>query len=572
MTLDDPRYRAYHVLTLAAIPLVQLGADPTLFVNPGGNTSIDPWVYTGFFVSLPTHIQRFGGTYYANRLAWILPGFAAHRLLPPLAANYALHLTFFYVLLAATYALVARAVNRSAAMFAALLMAWQPVIIGALGWDYVDGAGIVYLVVVLLCLESATGPRHALLWSFAAGMAGACVIVTNLTLVLLTPAFMVFVWMRAGPGRRAAVVARTLAVGAVGAAMMLMIFALVYRSLGGSWWFLEASVRISRQLYGRPTPWTRSFLAFPWARASWLALPVTAAIGALASLVARPPGRSSFARAVQVTLLLAIAAFLTSDLAAHTSLLQYPYYATYLAPFALLALPLQAATPPWTDRLRVAVAFELLTLATLGAVHLLLTSSFGGFWSIVLSRLHVTQGTARMAFSASIAMAAGLAAVSALRLIRPAPQAWAAFTVAVACSYVALPPLWSVGVDGRDEFQDTVRAHRFITGHLDNHVIRFWTCAPTGSSPPFLSISSTYLWGYVLINEQLPALTDTQAATLQPGARLVLLVNRPTEADEARNALRPFGLDFGVIAQQEFGAPRRPFRVVIADLVRRPAA
>jgi len=75
----------------------------------------------------------------------------------------------------------------------------------------------------------------------------------------------------------------------------------------------------------------------------------------------------------------------------------------------------------------------------------------------------------------------------------------------------------------------------------------------------------------VLINEELPALTTTAAATLQPGTRLVLLLNRETEADEARNALRPFGFDFGVIAQEEFGPAKRPFLVVIADLVRRPA-
>src|SRR5215467_1325496 len=103
MILDDWRYRAYHVVTLAGIPLLQLAVYPSLFVTPGGNQSIDPWVYVGFSLSLPAHLQRFGETYYASRLSWIVPGFIAHRLFPPLVAEYVLHLAFFYALLAATY-------------------------------------------------------------------------------------------------------------------------------------------------------------------------------------------------------------------------------------------------------------------------------------------------------------------------------------------------------------------------------------------------------------------------------------------------------------------------------------
>jgi hypothetical protein len=131
----DPRgYRLFHAGLLLLLPLVLLVANPNVWINPGGNSDTDPWVYTGFFFSLPEHLARFGGTDYGSRLSWILPGFIAHRVLPPLAANYALHLTFLYVLLFVTYRLLANGVNRSAAMLGTLLLGWNPVIQDAQSW------------------------------------------------------------------------------------------------------------------------------------------------------------------------------------------------------------------------------------------------------------------------------------------------------------------------------------------------------------------------------------------------------------------------------------------------------
>jgi hypothetical protein len=133
--------------------------------------------------------------------------------------------------------------------------------------------------------------------------------------------------------------------------------------------------------------------------------------------------------------------------------------------------------------------------------------------------------------------------------------------------------LWLIpGIDARAEFEETAGAHRFITRHVDSRPVRFWSSAATRSSPPFRSVSSTYLWGWVLINEELPVLTRSQAATLQPGTRLVLLLERQAEADAARAALREFGFDYAVVAEDQFGRGSRTFRVVIADLVQRHQA
>ena len=58
--LDDPQYRWIQRAALLVVPLIQLGANPAAFINPGANVSIDAWVNTGFFLNLPGHLERFG--------------------------------------------------------------------------------------------------------------------------------------------------------------------------------------------------------------------------------------------------------------------------------------------------------------------------------------------------------------------------------------------------------------------------------------------------------------------------------------------------------------------------------
>ena len=337
--LDDPRYQWMQRAALFVIPLIQLGANPAVFINPGANVSIDAWVYTGFFLDLPSHLERFGFTYYSTRLSWLVPGFAAHRLLPPLAANYVLHLSFFGVLLWVTYRLLASGADRHHAMVGTLLVAWSPAILAANGSNYVDGAGIVYLMTTLLCIEFAVNGRHALAWSIAAGGAVACLLITNLALVLLLPACAMFLWRRAGSSRwRSMVGPLTAAFG--GAAVTFAVFAVVNRGLGGRWLFLGPSIRFAQTMLTTANPWRDP--DFHWSAAAWLVMPFCIAVGAVLTLAVRSAGQSQFSRAVHATFLTAAATWVLMDALTHTAVLQYPYYVSYLAPLALISLAVQA--------------------------------------------------------------------------------------------------------------------------------------------------------------------------------------------------------------------------------------
>ena len=57
--------------------------------NPSG--TIDPWLYTAFFVNFDRVYEDFALTYYAARLPWIVPGRFAYAVFPLDAAYWVLH-------------------------------------------------------------------------------------------------------------------------------------------------------------------------------------------------------------------------------------------------------------------------------------------------------------------------------------------------------------------------------------------------------------------------------------------------------------------------------------------------
>ena len=91
-------------------------------------------------------------------------------------------------------------------------------------------------------------------------------------------------------------------------------------------------------------------------------------------------------------------------------------------------------------------------------------------------------------------------------------------------------------------FQAVADAHRFIATHLDGSVTRFWYRLSTRDAPPFRAIASTYLWAWVLVNEDMPRLTTDQAAT--PGADATATVRAmPDELAKSRALINKFERD-----------------------------
>src|SRR4051812_25844975 len=78
---------------LLALPWLLLAIDRTWAASA---LFLDPYIYVGYFLDLPGHLHAFPTHYISTRLPVLVPGWIAHRLLPPLAASLGLRLALFY--------------------------------------------------------------------------------------------------------------------------------------------------------------------------------------------------------------------------------------------------------------------------------------------------------------------------------------------------------------------------------------------------------------------------------------------------------------------------------------------
>jgi hypothetical protein len=569
------RIPAFHVVCLALVPVLQLALNRNLFINPPGDY-IDPWLYTGCFISFPEHMQLFASTYYVNRLSWLLPGILAHNLFPALAANYVLHLGFFYALLFGTYALLSSGANRQIALLGAIVMGWTPAIVSALSWDYVDGAGIVFIVLTLLCLEkSATTVSRRWLWSTAAGAGMACMATSNLFLVVMTPIVLLFYVMRAGPSQWRAIAATAVTAGA-GGVMMLGAFALANHHYGGPWFFMAPSFAAARYVSSNPDIWRVT----GWhARASWLALPFVAAAGTLIDLVSSPRGRTRFSRALQVTMLAAAALWTGFEM--REPLLQISYYSSYLLPLSVLALMAQVdLSNAGFQRSNIFLAIATMVAFVCGHWFFLdrepgLASTLTQFPWAVRSYQWLWFGTFSLeSFSTFVAVGGGVLAVMCLKLIPSKRVAWCGFVIGMAIGCAAAPSTWPSrsATHVQQAYAEAVAVNRYVTAYVKGRSPRFWYDVRAFPNRSLQSIASTYFWGFSLVNEQFPRITAAEARLLPANTRFVLLIPATDDVAKASQSLLPHGLGLAVVDRREFPGLDGTLSVVLADLVRLQAS
>jgi hypothetical protein len=563
------RHRLVHVCLILATPWLQLALNPSLFVTPGG-WYIDPWLYTGLFVSLPDLVARIPDTYYGSRLSWLVPGYLAHRAFPPLAASYVLHLTFLYALLFSIYVAVA-AGRRRAEMLVTAIVAWNPVILAALSWDYPDGAGIVFIAATLMCLErSVSHGRFRLVWSLVAGVLMTSMACSNLFLVVTWPLFGLFLLLRLGPSGWHDLIQIGAAVLA-GAIAAFLALACLNVAFGGSWFFVGPQVRMSRGLMSAPNPW--QLAGYSWLRrATWLVLPAVATAGAIIACVRWSRLACGFARAMQVVMLAAVLVWTVVQLSG-TPVFQISHYSSYLAPFALIALSLQSDANVSRLRAKVVMALEIGTVCLFAIAYWLMTSDPATFWADVSVRLtRSVPAAARMSslydISVVVGLAGGVMMILAVQWLRTGWLQWmtlaAGFSVMMGAAPENLP---SKSDDlAKPYYRDVIAAHRFIARHVHGRKLRIWSSDPRGTKRPIIGTASTYFWGYVLINYNFPRLEQQEATLLSRDTRLVLLVPTIEDAARARAPLQELGYDFAVVASEDFGKGDLAMSVVIGDL------
>jgi len=174
---ERPARTIRYIAAVLALPLIVLWQqDNILFTGVG---FITPWAYYGFFRNLLEFEKTLSGNPVAARLSWILPGAALYKLLPPLAANYTLHLGVHSLAAVCLFLTLKWVVGARRAFVTTLLFSINPYLCSATGWDDVDGISIAYCLLTICLLTWAALSNHRRWPLLAAGMSFAGVVYCN---------------------------------------------------------------------------------------------------------------------------------------------------------------------------------------------------------------------------------------------------------------------------------------------------------------------------------------------------------------------------------------------------------
>ena len=530
-------------LAVLMLPLCVVAINTSwLMTLPG---AIDPWVYFGYFSNLRLYLDVFAGTYYGTRLAWIVPGALAHGLLPLMAANYVLHLGVYYTAIVALYFTLTRVAGRRAALIAAIFAGCYSYLLYAVGWDYVDGAGLAYYSVAIAGLTAAFDARRRWLALVCAGAGFAASFHTNVVWGCMLPAFgYYYIVTTRGRGH----VFRDSLFVIAGAVLVTFALGIVSVAHGGQWLFFMPSIRIASALLSGNT--YKAGLATRWFLALWLLFPAVVLVSTVYFVIARRAGETRLGRLAAEHYLLMCLIFVVFDLTGG-ALLQYPFYVSYLIPGMALAAGVQmrAALNPLSRARYVAIlgiAFAAFALTFLSPVALRLFKL--AYYPLA------DYGSHRLFVVPLVLM------LVALMLLR----AWTnMFTLAtfLLCAGVANVLTVDGGVwDFRgtplrtNTFRATVAASRVMAMENPRMSARSWYDEGAPLGPVFTSIASTRLWGFRLVGTRFPSLGSPTAgkdALVEAGQDLVILTGEEGALTQADAALRERGLHATLIARHD---------------------
>ncbi len=345
------------VATVAPLLLLFFNSD-WFFTREG---YLDPWNYVGLFREYldPDYLPE---DYKLARLPWILAGFVAHSLLPPIGAASVLHAIFLCAMSLALFVGLFTLLRRSAlAAVVAMWLGFYTPVHGSGGWDYHNtAAGALYLATFALLAAPSTvaGSRFGLA---SAGAMAALTIHTNITFVNFLPALALVygwsVWLRVD--RRPSL--RALAIRAawclLGALVVTVVLGLINWNVGRRFLFFGFLLDIVVRFVGDPSnlktfhlPWSSGFF---WT-ARYLSFLVAVFLAGVAWLLTRRQrgsGEDRIATALVVQFVLMASVWIAWQSAGQVAL-DIDYFTFVLIPSCFIALAGLFASrwPAWCER------------------------------------------------------------------------------------------------------------------------------------------------------------------------------------------------------------------------------
>ena len=513
-------WRDPFIYLIGLLPVLILALDSTYIYTPAG--SLDPWIYYGYMRHLKDMKILFPGTYYGSRLSWILPGALVRSLLPSVAANYVLHLTVFFVAVFSLYWILKKAFNARVAILSCICLASYPYFWGAIGWDYVDGAGIAYyLLTMAFLLNAARSPRR---YGFliAAGAAYAGVLYSNLAWAVFSPAFFGFyLFLVAGNGIRhiwKEIFRFILWFGLGWAAVSAALGAANYL-LEGNFWFYQPSFSFALSWRGVKNPWKAP--NYGWLRSGyWLILPFLGCVAALLACV-----RTRWKCALgDVRLFFALnmlysAGVLTYMDVSGNPLLQFRYYASYMIAPAVLALgPILFASVSTIRKFSFVIVFGAALASLFFTWGVSPHGAIAAFAGSHLGKLFVI----------------GIGIAAAGIMLSRFPSAVFLGLAGLAVVYTCCRLGGAIAGEGAQAYKRIVAGMEAVEQVRQGQPVKFWFSHNDENLAEFNSLSSCYLWGPSAINFDFPSLGKN--VTFENGTVIVVPSSKPEVASEVKDA------------------------------------
>jgi len=544
---------------LFAMPLLLLYVDKSWLFSSFGY--IDSWIYSGYFIDLPKHMHSFPGTYYGTRLSWLLPGFLAYHIFPPLVALHLLHILFYELAVLSLYLVLKHTVNQRAAALTAILMGGYSFFLWAIGWDYVDGTGITYFLLTMLALTYAAKSRRFDLWLVVAGICFGCLIHSQLFLGVLTPVFILYYVVVNRSYRRNALLLSLLLFSA-GAISLTCLLAIINWSLGGQFLFFLPSIQFTTTYVRQPNPWRVSSYTWLLSAAS-LVLPAVVLVSSVAFLLARGlikgEREDGAIPLFQFCFILTVIILSGWELAG-LPVLQSPHYASYLIPTMFLAIGSQVARA--TQNLG-SGQFCLL----LGAIVCIIFLPFSLSLNTPLAAY-----VSRWGFLLPILLGlAGLLSLSSRCRHLNVPgmlllcAACATFNMGLGTRAWQKEPAL-----GKDAFLAVVESEETIKIVDPNAAVLFWydfDTRPLGNL--YRSVSSEYLWAYRLFSEHFP-MPDESRRKPAPGMKIVILSTDEQALERADRSLKKMGFGAYLVTERTIRKGQISYDMIFIDVIVAP--
>jgi hypothetical protein len=563
---------------LGALPLLLLALSNDWCITPPG--LIDPWVYFGYYQDLPQHLTSFDGTYYGTRLSALLPGYAAYHCLPPLAANYVLHLGLYYACVVSLYWILALTISVRAGLLAAVCLGCHFFFLRAIGWDYVNGFGIAYFLLSALALTAAT---RTTFWKgnlVAAGMNSAALVIANTFYGVFLP-YLAIHYLYLNRRSRRNPLLRGMGLYLLGVSGLILALCLLSWLVAGRFWFLGPTLHFAHTFAGQTNPWKVPISTW-LPMADWLVLPALTALGSLAfcnsfrypqsgkkgtvprSLMADSSLFRGMAVFYQGQFLFTLIMMIGWEWWGQP-ILQLQEYASLLLPATLLALGAQLALH--VERLSRRQFGALLAMVLLASLAPYALNNAGEWptrlsrWSAALTLAGGTLGLAVLTSRRPGALAA--AGIIVLFVSIPACLAWHTFDFSEARPRIVSireeSPRRREHYHAADILCSVFDAARVVRKWDPAGQTRFWYDARAPMGKVCTAVASTYLWGYRLVNTAFPAVGDPAEFARLKGHQVLILSADVDALAKANASMKELGMEASLLAEQHIAYPSVAF-------------